>query len=103
MQEATPDRHGSTHRPGTRPDQLVEDCCQRQLLELRDASRGPLFRREARGHLRKGVYEDAVHEALEEWKLFGNWHSVSLEEACRVICRTLADSSHREMRHAVVL
>ena len=36
-----------------------------------------------------GGYKLAVCKALERWNVCGGWYEMTLDEACRVICRTL--------------
>jgi hypothetical protein len=37
-----------------------------------------------------GKSDRVVYKALEQWKIFGGWYEMTLDDACRVICRTLS-------------
>ena len=36
-----------------------------------------------------GEHDRVVYKALEQWKVFGGWYEMTLDDAYRVICRTL--------------
>lgn len=49
-----------------------------------------------------GDCDEAIHKALEQWRVRGDWYAISMQEACHEICRALAklDAAHREMLQA---
>ena len=36
-----------------------------------------------------GEYDSVVRKTIEQWKVFGDWYEMTLDDACWVICRTL--------------
>ena len=77
-------------RRSDRPELLMVSCSDNAVITCEEMQRGYCLTVEPVVIFRgAGECDSVVRKTIEQWKVFGDWYEMTLDDACWVISRTL--------------